>query len=49
MAQKYKVVKRYRTSGRKVTLQSNLTEAEAQKIVRSFPDRVNTMVTYTKQ
>jgi len=46
---KYKVVKVYRNSGRKIVLHKNLSEKEAQRIVQSFPDSDKSMVVYTSQ
>jgi len=42
----YKVVKLYRISGRRQTLARNLSEAEAQRIVQSFPSSQRSMVIY---
>jgi hypothetical protein len=46
--QKYKVLRIYRNSGRKVILYKGLTEKEAQRIVKSFPSNEKSMVIYTK-
>lgn len=43
----YKVHKVYRNSGRRVLLRSRLTEAEAQRVVQSYPDSQKHMVVYT--
>jgi len=45
----YKVFKLFRKSGRRVTLQRNLTLEEAKRLVNSFPDSPNSMVCFTKQ
>jgi hypothetical protein len=42
----YKVVKLYRISRRRQILARNLSEAEAQRIVQSFPDSSRSMVIY---
>ena len=42
----YKVVKLYRVSGRRQILARNLSEAEAQQIVKSFPSSQRSMVIY---
>lgn len=47
--QKYKVVKIMRESGRRNIVCKNLSESEAQMIVRSFPDSIRSMVVYFKQ
>jgi hypothetical protein len=47
--QKYKVVKIMRESGRRNILCKNLSESEAQRIVKSFPDSIRSMVVYFKQ
>ena len=46
---RYKVVKVYANSGRKITLQRNLFLDEAQRIVKAFPNCLNSMVVYYKQ
>jgi hypothetical protein len=46
---KYKVFKVGRKSGRKSILARNLSEPEAQRLVKSFPDSNRSMVCYTRQ
>ncbi len=46
---KYKVVKIGRASGRRLTLEKNLTESEAQRYVQGVPNSQKSMVVYTKQ
>ena len=46
---KYKVVKVFRNSGRRQVLESNLTEAEAQRVVARYPATAKSMVCYFKQ
>lgn len=46
---KYKVLKIFRKSGRRKTLEKNLTREQAQRIVNSFPDSQTSMVIFTKQ
>jgi len=46
---KYKVVKVYKSTACRVTLERDLTRDEAIIIVNSFPNRANSMVTFTKQ
>ena len=48
-APRYKVVRVYANSGRKITLQRNLFLDEAQRIVKAFPNCLNSMVVYYKQ
>ena len=45
----YKVIKVGRKSGRRVTLEKNLTEAEAQRVVARYPSSTRSMVCYTAQ
>jgi hypothetical protein len=45
--QLYKVVRVFRKSGRRSVIERELTEPEAQRIVRSFPNNSRSMVTYT--
>jgi hypothetical protein len=45
----YKVVKIGRKSLRRSILRCNLTEADAQRVVRSYPDSTRSMVVYQKQ
>ena len=49
METKYKVVKIMRKSGRRIILEKNLTESEAQRLVQSYPNRNDSMVVYFKQ
>lgn len=46
---KYKVFKVGRKSGRRSIIRRNLTEAEAQQLVKSFPNSSRSMVCYTAQ
>jgi hypothetical protein len=46
--QMYKVYKVGRISMRRQILRRNLTESEAQRLVRSYPDSSRSMVCYTK-
>jgi len=48
-AQKYKVVKIMRKSGRRQIIEKNLTEAEAQRVVKRYPNSTRSMVVYMKQ
>lgn len=43
-----KVVKIFRKSGRRQTLETNLTEPQAQRVVQSYPDSNTLMVVYFK-
>ena len=45
----YKVVKIGRISNRRKILRRNLTEAEAQRVVKSYPDSNRSMVVYQSQ
>lgn len=45
----YKVVKIFRVSRRREVLRRYLTEAEAQRVVNSYPDSQRSMVVYCKQ
>ena len=47
--QLYKVVKIGRKSGRHTTLRKNLSEADAQMVVKSYPDSSRSMVVYYAQ
>jgi len=47
--QLFKVVKIIRVSGRKQILRKNLTESEAQIMIKSFPSSDKSMVVYYKQ
>lgn len=47
--EKYKVYRVYRNSGRRVTIEKNLSREQAQKLVQSFPDSEKSMVVFTKQ
>ena len=49
MEKQYKVVKIMRVSGRRQILEKNLTEEEAQRVVRRFPSSSRSMVVYYKQ
>jgi hypothetical protein len=44
-----KVVKIIRKSGNHITIRKNLTESEAQRLVKSFPSSEKSMVVYYKQ
>jgi len=44
----YKVVKIGRISNRRQILHKHLTESEAQRVVRSYPDSSRSMVIYTR-
>jgi hypothetical protein len=46
---KFKVFKVGRKSGRRSILRRNLTEAEAQQVVKSHPSSSRSMVCYTAQ
>jgi len=43
----YKIGRKYGMSGRRQLLAKGLTEPEAQRLVRSFPDSSRSMVIYT--
>ena len=45
----YKVVKVFRVSRRREVLERNLTESEAQRVVKRYPDSSRSMVVYQKQ
>ena len=45
----YKIGRKYGMSGRRKLLGKNLTEEEAQRIVRRYPDSSRSMVLYTRQ
>jgi hypothetical protein len=45
----YKVVRVFRNTGRRVTIEHNLTEPEAQRCVQAFAPRPTSMVVYFKQ
>jgi hypothetical protein len=45
----FKVYKVGRKSGRRSIIRRNLTESEAQRLVRSYPDSNRSMVCYTAQ
>lgn len=45
----FKVVKVFRKSMRKQILNRGLTEKEAQRVVKSYPNRTTSLVFYTKQ
>ena len=47
--QKYKVIKVMRKSGNRKILERNLSESEAQRVVKRYPNSENHMVIYTKQ
>lgn len=47
--QLYKVVKVRMKDGRKTILEKNLTEAEAQRVVKRYPRAEFSMVIYVKQ
>ena len=42
----FKVVKIFRVSGRRQVLRRGLSEADAQAVVRSYPDSSRSMVVY---
>lgn len=46
---KYKVVRVYRNTGRKVILQRNLSLEEAKRLINAFPNCLNSMVCFYKQ
>ena len=46
---KFKVYKVGRKSSRRTILRRNLTESEAQQVVRSYPSSSRSMVCYTAQ
>jgi hypothetical protein len=46
---KYKVYKVGRKSNRRSILARNLSESEAQRMVKSFPNNNRSMVCYTRQ
>jgi len=46
---KFKVYKVGRKSGRRSILRRDLTEAEAQRVVKSYPNSSRSMVCYTAQ
>lgn len=48
-AVKYKVFKVGRKSQRRTILARNLSEADAQRLVRSYPNNNRSMVCYTRQ
>lgn len=45
----FTVCRVFRVSGRREIIRRNLTEAEAQQVVRSYPDASRSMVIYTRQ
>jgi len=45
----FKVYKVGRKSGRRSIIRKNLTEAEAQRLVKSYPDSNRSIVCYTAQ
>ena len=48
-ATKFKVFKVGRKSNRRSIIARNLTESEAQRLVKSFPNNNRSMVCYTRQ
>lgn len=46
---KFKVFKVGRKSGRRSIIRRNLTEAEAQQLVKSYPNSSRSMICYTAQ
>lgn len=44
----YKIGRKYGMSGRRKLLGKYLTEAEAQRLVKSYPDSSRSMVIYTR-
>lgn len=46
---KFKVVKVGRKSCRRTIIRRNLTESEAQRLVKSYPNSNRSMVIYTRQ
>jgi len=46
---RYKVIRVFRDCRKHEVLEENLTLQQAQKIVRTFPDKEETMVLYIKQ
>ena len=45
----YDVVQIFRNSGRRRTIEKNLTQAEAARLVNSFPNSDRSMVVFFKQ
>ena len=48
-AEKYKVHKVFRISGRRQLIESNLTREEAKRVVNRYPDSTRSMVVFTRQ
>lgn len=46
---RYKIVKIFRKSGRRITLQRNLSWGDAKKICEAFPDSTTSMVSFYRQ
>jgi len=46
---KYKVVRVYRESDRRQTIQKNLSREQAQALVKAFPNSPKSMVVFTAQ
>jgi hypothetical protein len=46
---KYKVMRVQRKTGNKKLIEKDLTEAEAQRLCQSFPNKPNSMVSYFKE
>lgn len=49
MEKLFSVVKHFRNGSEPIILQENLTREQAKKIVNSFPDSQETMVTFFQQ
>ena len=47
--ERYKVVKIYRNTGRRKTLETGLIRSEAQRVVRSYPNSQKSMVVFYQQ
>lgn len=47
--QSFKVVKVFRKSGRRVTLETGLTQDQARSVVNSYPNSNTSMVVFSKQ
>jgi hypothetical protein len=45
----YKVVKIYRSSHKRVLIERNLSREQAQRLVNTYPDKINSMVVFEKQ
>lgn len=45
----YKVIKVFRVSGRRQTLERNLTIEQAKRVINSYPDSSHSMILFTAQ